>query len=400
MAELSFLARRYDTQQPVRIVMARGQLARIDPAGLEGLGPQAAESVPLVAPGFVDVQVNGYRGREFTSAEFSVDDLRLVAQAMDRFGVTRWLATLTTHSFDVLRQAASVIALACRTDPELARRIAGIHLEGPYVSAEDGPRGAHPRAHCREPDFDEFQRLQDAAEGRIRLVTLSPEYKGAAKMIGRVAATGVVVGIGHTAATVVQIRAAVDAGARLSTHLGNGCHRLLPRHVNYLWVQLAEDRLWASLICDGHHLPPEVVKTFVRAKTPARCLLVSDLVAQAGLAPGRYAGGLGEVEMLADGRLVVAGQAELMAGATAPIGTGVANVMRFAEVTLAEAVAMASQRPAELLGLPVGRLEVGAPAELVLFDLPQQAGKAPDAGLHIRATIKSGRVVFGSLGSV
>lgn len=397
MAELSFLARRYDTQEAVCIALAGGQLARIERAAPQALESQAAERLPLVAPGFVDLQVNGYGGCEFTSAELSADDLRLVAQAMDRFGATCWLATLTTHSFDVLHRAAGAIAAACQTDAELAQRIAGIHLEGPYVSAQDGPRGAHPRAFCRQPDFDEFERLQEAAGGRIRLLTLSPEYEGAAAFISRAVASGVLIGIGHTAATAVQIRAAVDAGARLSTHLGNGCHALLPRHHNYLWAQLAEDRLCASLICDGHHLPPEVVKSFVRAKTPARCVLVSDLVAQAGLAPGRYRGGLGEVEMRADGRLVVAGQTEMMAGATAPIGTGVANVMQFAGVTLAEAVDMASRRPAQLLGLPGGRLEVGAPADLVLFDLPEQTGERAGRGLHVRATIKAGRVVFGAL---
>jgi len=188
MAELSFLARRYDTQQPVCIEIAGRQLARIDPAEPEKTQRGVPERLPLVAPGFVDIQVNGHSGRELTSARLTADDLRVVSQAMDRMGVTRWLATLTTHSFEVLHHAARAIAAACGTDPELDARIAGIHLEGPYVSTEDGPRGAHPRAHCREPDWDEFQRLQEAAQRRIRLLTLSPEYEGAPAMIRSAAA--------------------------------------------------------------------------------------------------------------------------------------------------------------------------------------------------------------------
>src|SRR5206468_8402774 len=129
--------------------------------------------------------------------------------------------------------------------------------------------------------------------------------------IERAVASGVVVAIGHTKATGDQIRAAVDAGATLSTHLGNGAHPLIRRHPNYIWEQLAEDRLMASLIVDGHHLPPSVVKSMVRAKTPARCVLVSDITALGGMPPGRYSGGLGDLEVLESGKLVLADQRDI-----------------------------------------------------------------------------------------
>src|SRR5262249_12675635 len=145
------------------------------------------------------------------------------------------------------------LGAACDTDPELAHATPAFHLEGPYISAEDGPRGAHPSAHVRPPDWEEFCRLQEAAGGRIRLVTLAPEREGALGVIERLVATGVVVALGHTAATGRQIHDAISAGARLSTHLGNGAHAVLPRHPNYIWEQLAADELWASIICDGHH---------------------------------------------------------------------------------------------------------------------------------------------------
>src|SRR5207244_4307325 len=169
-----------------------------------------------------------------------------------------------------------------------ARPLPARHREGPDLSPEDGPRGAHPRQHIRPPDWDEFRRLQDAAGGLIRLVTLAPEHDGALPFIEKLVAAGVVVSLGHTAASGACIRAAAKAGARLSTHLGNGAHAILPRHPNYIWEQLAADELWASIICDGHHLPPSVARCIVRVKTPARTILTSDAGSLAGLAPGHY----------------------------------------------------------------------------------------------------------------
>ena len=227
-------------------------------------------------------------------------------------------------------------------------------------------------------------------------MTLSAEYPESPDFIARATASGVVAAIGHTSANSAQIAACVAAGASLSTHLGNGAHRMLRRHPNYLWDQLADDRLMASLIVDGHHLPREVVRTIVRAKTPERCILVSDLSGLAGLPPGRYASELCELEILPDGRLVIAGQDQLLAGASEPIGTGVANVMQFADLDLATAVEMASSRPAQVIGRAPNRLASGDPADLTLFDL--HAGTESErAGLGIRATIAGGRLVFGKL---
>jgi N-acetylglucosamine-6-phosphate deacetylase len=382
------LARRYDTAQPVRIEIAAGRIVAVT-----ACDTPAAETDrwPWIAPGLIDLQFNGYGGQEFSAPNITPEKVADITAVLDRFGVTRYCPTLTTQPADVLERALRAVAAACEASPAVARRVVGIHLEGPYISAEDGPRGAHPREHCRAPDWDEFQRFQEAADGGIRLLTMSPEYDGAADFIARVVRSGVVVAIGHTAADAVQIGAAVDAGARLSTHLGNGSHLVLPRHANYVWEQLAEDRLAASLIVDGHHLPPAVVKSLVRAKTPERCILVSDMSGLAGRPPGRYAGSLCDVEILPNGRLVVAGQTELLAGAALPIGAGVANVMHFAGVTLAEAVRMATDHPARLLNLAPGGLDVGDPADLVLFDLvPAESNDPPQ--FEVRATISGGEV--------
>lgn len=376
-------ATRYDTRRTVALTIERGQIAKIDPAAEQA-------NLPLIAPGLVDLQINGYGGVEFNDPALTVEQVRQVAISQDRFGVTAFLATCTTDAHDVLVRSFATIARAIRELPEVAARIIGIHCEGPFISPEDGPRGAHPKQHVRPPNWDEFRRLQDAAEGKIKLLTISPEYDAAPEVIRKAAASGVLVAIGHTKATSDQIKAAVDAGARMSTHLGNGAHPQIKRHPNYIWDQLADDRLIASLIADGHHLPPAVVKSMVRAKTPERIVLVSDITSMGGLPPGRYQTGLGELEVLPGGKLVPAGSPDILAGASLPLDLCVANVMRFAGVDLKTAIEMASTRPAELIGLPHQGLEVGQPADFFLFDLPQSGGQP----LQVRATYLGGERSF------
>jgi len=391
---MHLFARRYDTGQPVSLEIAGGKITRVTPCAPECV---PAAHWPQIAPGLIDIQFNGYGGQEFSAPDITPQKVAHIAQTIAAFGMTRFCPTLTTQRSDVLHGALRAVAAACESSPAVAGRIAGIHLEGPYISAQDGPRGAHPREFCRPPDWNEFQRFQESAGGRIRILTMAVEFDGAPAFVERVARSRVVVAIGHTAANAAQIRAAVDAGARLSTHLGNGSHPLLPRHANYIWDQLAEDRLAASLIVDGHHLPPAVVKTFVRAKTPARCILVSDMSGMAGKPPGRYQSNLCDIEILPSGRLVIAGQTELLAGASLPIGVGVANVVQFAGVTLAEAVRMAAAHPAQLLGIDAGGLSPGDPADLVLFDLVEPADSRSAGRFEVRATLVGGELAFGSL---
>ena len=388
---MQLFARRYDTGAPVRLEIAHGKIARVTPSST---GEEAQSQWPWIAPGLFDLQVNGYGGQEFSSADLLPEAVAAIVRQYDAFGVTRCCPTLFTQSFEVMEHSLRTIAAACEAWPEVARRIAGLHVEGPYLSPADGPRGAHPLAHCRPPDWDEFQRFQEAAEGRIRILTMAVEFDGSPAFIDRVAKSGVIVAIGHTAADSDQIRAAVDAGARLSTHLGNGAHPMIPRHPNYIWDQLAEDRLLASLIVDGHHLPPPVVKSLVRAKTAERCILISDISGLAGLPPGRYQANHAEVEILPDGRLVVAGQRRILAGASRPLGAGIANVMHFAGVSLADAVQMAVHHPANLLGLDPGALAPGDPADLVLFDLIVPSPEGGPARFKVLRTLLEGEVVF------
>ena len=374
-------ARHYATGEPTEVVIDCGHITAV--------GPPSAAPPDLIAgwvgPSFFDAQVNGSHGVSFNSERLTADDVRRVAAVCRAHGAGGFCPTLITASADALAHGFATLARLCDADPDLARVMPAFHLEGPYIAAEDGPRGAHPRDQVRPPDWGEFSRWQDAAAGHIRLVTLAPELPGALAFIERLSAVGVVVSIGHTAATPEQIRAAVAAGARLSTHLGNGAHAVLPRHPNYLWEQLAADGLWASVIADGHHLPPAVLKCVLRVKTPARVVLVSDASSLAGLPPGRYPIWGGVFEVRPEGKVVVPGTG-FLAGAAVFLDACVGHVLRLGLVGLRDAVDMAALRPRELLGLPAPRLEAGAPADFVTFDWQ------PGAELRVRAVISGDRV--------
>jgi N-acetylglucosamine-6-phosphate deacetylase len=381
-------ARHYGTGRPVEVLCEGERIRSIS----DGAGSQPSLSAQWVAPALFDLQVNGSGGHNFSSERLTVDMVRQVVDDCRRHGIAGICPTLVTNSFAALAHGMSTIRQACETDADIAASVPAIHLEGPYISAEDGPRGAHPRQHVRPPDWDEFRRLQDAAGGRIRLLTLAPEHAGAMVFIRRLVESGVVVAIGHTAASGQQIREAAAAGARLSTHLGNGSHALLPRHDNYIWEQLAEDGLWASVIADGHHLPPAVLKVIMRVKTPARTVLTCDASMLAGLPAGRYREFETDIDILPSKKIVVASSGYL-AGSWALTDLCVGNAIRYVGVTLHEAVDMAGARPRELLGLPPRRLAAGDPADLVLFDWE------PGGDFRVVATVVGGRTIPGAAAS-
>ncbi|MGH2549133.1 MAG: N-acetylglucosamine-6-phosphate deacetylase, partial [Thermomicrobiales bacterium] len=253
-------ARHYRTGQPLDITCERGVITRVETATTHAVDAEAQ----WVAPAYCDVQINGCDGISFNSDTLTHEQIRHVVKTCAAHGIAQLCPTLVTGSFDALAHGFRTLTSACEQDAELKRAIVGIHLEGPYISPEDGPRGAHPKQHVRPPDWDEFCRFQDAAHGMIRMLTIAPETPGAIALIEKATQSGVIVAIGHTAASGACIRDAVKAGARFSTHLGNGSHAMLPRHENYLWEQLANDQLWASIIADGHHLPDTVMRCIIR----------------------------------------------------------------------------------------------------------------------------------------
>ena len=385
---LTIRARSYENGEPLRITLRGDRIRSVEPAWPKG----AVDDWPFVAPGLFDLQINGHSGVWFSDESLTADDVLKALAPYPRFGVTLLCPTLITNSFEGLAAGFAAIRVACEREPWADRMVCGCHLEGPYISAEDGPRGAHPRQHVRPADWNEFQRLQEISGQRIKLVTIAPEAEGAIEFIRQATAHRVVISIGHTAATPEQVRAAVDAGAKLSTHLGNGAHAMVHRHRNYVFEQLSDPRLTASLIVDGHHLPPSLVRTFIKVKSPKQIILTCDAAGWAGCPPGLYESKLGRSEILENGKLVVAGQRELLAGSAQETDVCVANVIEFAGVSLKDAIDMTSKNPAKLLGYEVARLRRGSLADLVVFRIAPNKQR-----LGIEATIASGHLMYGEI---
>lgn len=337
--------------------------------------------------GFVDLQVNGFAGFDANAEDVDADQIIALVRASWSHGVTTVVPTLITAAEDQLLSGLRAVAAARKADPLVAHAVPYVHVEGPHLSAEDGPRGVHPTEHIRPPEIDEFDRWQRAGDGLVGMVTISPHFESAPNYVAALVHRGVNVSLGHTHATPEQITAAVDAGATLSTHLGNGAHPVIRRHPNYIWAQLAEDRLSAGFIADGHHLPADTLVAMLRAKGLDRSFLVSDATALAGMAPGRYTTPVGgEVELSADGRLSYVGT-PMLAGAARSVAVGVAHVANLGPFSPAEAVGLATISPGRFCG-GRGQVRVGAPADLVRFTW------APgEAELSIDTVLVNGRVV-------
>jgi N-acetylglucosamine-6-phosphate deacetylase len=358
--------------------------------GVRPAEPPDEESLPRtwIAPAFWDIQTNGRWGRSFSDPDLTVDDVIAIVRGQAELGTARLCPTLITAPFEAIRHGLATIVEACDVDPVVNRMVVGIHLEGPAISELDGYRGAHPKESIRDLGWDEFHALLDASGRRIVLITLSPERRDAVSFMLDVLEEGIIVAIGHTAADPGTLEMAAMCGARLSTHLGNGIAADLPRHPNPIWTQAADDRLYASLIADGHHLDRSVLRVLVRAKGPTRCLLVSDASPLAGLPPGVY----GDWEVTASGKIVVAGTPYL-AGSARDLRYAVSEVLAAVpECSPEAAIAMASTQPAEFLGFPDPGFDDYAASTFILFRLD-------DRKFDLIGTLVDGRWVVSGPGA-
>jgi N-acetylglucosamine-6-phosphate deacetylase len=343
------------------------------------------EASPLwLAPGLVDLQVNGYAGHDVNAPDVDEAVVTALVRSLYGAGVTTVVPTIVSAPEERITRAISAIARARAADSLVAHAIPYAHVEGPFLSTEDGPRGAHDVRHVRRADPEELSRWGDLAG----MVTVSPHDDAAIDLIARATGRGTLCAIGHTHATPERITRAVDAGAVLSTHLGNATYAMLPRHPNHLWTQLADDRLYAGFIADGHHLPADTFRAMLRAKGIERSHLVSDVTALGGMPPGRYRTPVGgDVELLEDGRLSRVGS-PFLAGASRSLADGVATTIAMAGLTLPTALRLASANPGRFAG-GRGVLRVGAPADLIAF-----AWRPGATTLDVRTVVVAGQLVL------
>lgn len=371
----------FQTGRPIKLFLKNGVIQNIKPITKE-------RPLPNIAPGLVDIQINGYRGIDFNTLPLSDTEIREVTRELWKKGVTTYLPTIITNANDKIEEAMRCIAKACQTYPDVGKGISGIHLEGPFISSEDGPRGAHQKKYIQPPDWELFQRWQDAAEGNIKIITLSPEWPNSNTFITKCVENDVIVSIGHTSATPEQIREAIVAGATMSTHLGNGAHLMLPRHPNYIWEQLAQDRLWACIIGDGFHLPESFLKTVLRVKCD-RTVLVSDAVYLSGMPSGEYETHIGgKVVLTKEGKLHLKENPDLLAGSAQMLIWGIQHLVKSGLTTLSEAWELASTRPSRLLGISSKHgLKTGGTADLVIFNWDNEK-------VNVLKTYKNGQLVY------
>lgn len=384
------------TLRGIPLEMTRARDIQVRDGKIISLGPcsssrsDTGSSRTIIAPLLFDIQVNGVGGIDLQAGDVAPEDVVAITRKLAAQGVSRWVPTVITGPAKRMERTCRVIA-ETMSDREVKRAVPGIHLEGPYISPHDGPRGAHAKRHVRKPNIREFDAFLEAADGKILYTTVAPEVPGAIPYIRAVVRRGVVAALGHCAAKADDIERAVDAGARLSTHLGNGLASTIHRHDNPLWPQLSNDALTASLIADLHHLPPSMLKTFVRAKGPGNIVLTSDAVHLAGMKPGPYRLGGVPVELKRSGRICLTGT-DLLAGSSLSLLQGVINAAQHSDMTVEQAFASASSIPLKLFGLRPAPWppKVGRKANFILFDLDKS--KTPWRP-HIRKVFINGRVL-------
>ena len=396
---MKFFGKLCETGQTVLLETSGAQIKSLQavstpPAGV--LGDNANNDIiggedVWISPGFIDLQFNGYGGYDFnraswTTGESSEEAPRKIVDLAARAGTAMLCPTIVTNSREGMIESLQFLSEAIESDRVLRNAVPAFHIEGPYISSEEGLRGAHPKEHTRDANWDEFQEFQEAANGRIKILTLAPERVGAIPFIEKASAAGIAVALGHTGASPSQIRDAISAGARLSTHLGNGSQNLIQRHANYFFEQLASDELTSCIIPDGHHLPPELVKIIARVKGNKNLIIVSDAVALGGKPPGIYDDGRHEV--LPSGKVVLAGTPYL-AGAGHLLDTCAANTLRWTELGMSGLTQVASTNPARVLGLKnTGYINLQHDADLTLF---RETKTGP---LEIVATVLKGEVLY------
>ncbi|MEI7711123.1 MAG: N-acetylglucosamine-6-phosphate deacetylase [Rhodospirillales bacterium] len=313
--------------------------------------------------GLFDIQINGYAGVDFNSTALTPDALDHALAAMLRSGVTACLPTLITAPDDILTARLAVLDAAVHRSRLGSAMVPGYHLEGPFLNPTPGYAGCHPSTAMVLPDSTLLERISTGLRRPIKLLTLAPERQGALSTIAWARSRGIVVAMGHTAANAAEVAAAADAGLALSTHLGNALPQPQPKFLNPLMAQLYEDRLHASFIADGIHIPPMALKVMLRAKGLARSILVTDATAAAATPSGIYEFAGMKIEHAADGSVREPGST-VLAGSALSLDQAVRNVVAWGLASPSEAIGLASANPIALLGIEASKAWVEWDADL------------------------------------
>jgi len=307
-----------------------------------------------------DIQVNGFAGVDFQQPDLSGSQIRRAVDGLASYETLRIFATLITDSVEALAEKFSNFERLRAEDPVVAEAICGYHLEGPWLSKEPGYRGAHDPQFMGAPSMSEFDRLQRAAGGNIRIVTLAPELPGSPEFIREATAQGIAVSIGHSNASDADIDVAIESGARFCTHLGNGVPSEMHRHENVTQRLLARDELKAFFIPDGIHLPPGILKNFFRAKPLGHALFTTDCMAAAGAPSGRYRLAHHDLEVGEDRVVCMPGSTQFAGSALEP-NRGVVNVTRWLGIPPETARALFSTAVADYFGIALPFLNPKSP---------------------------------------
>lgn len=336
-----------------------------------------------IAAGFVDLHVHGGGGHSFTAG-----DPEAIAGGVDfhlAHGTTTTLLSLITAPDEELIAAARRIdSFVATADPAVRRRIAGIHAEGPFLSA--ARCGAQDPAFMSDPDPAAIAELVAAAGGRLRMMTVAPERPGAVEAIRQLTAAGVIAAVGHSDATFDEAIAAITAGATVATHLGNAMSPLQHRDPGMVGACLTAAQVSCELIVDGHHVHPAFVRLAAASKGAERIVLITDAMAAAGVGDGRYR--LGRFDVDVRGGMATLADGGSLAGSTLTMDAAYRNAVAAGLDDVAVSRA-ASANPARLLGIEgdVGTVEAGKLADLVVLDEARE----------LVAVIACGKLVAGSL---
>jgi len=330
-------------------------------------GKHEESSSSCILPGLVDLQVNGYKGADFSGGDLTEGSFAQACRDMLATGATAFLPTLITSPAEIYERNLPLIARMLDTE-EFRGRVLGIHLEGPFISREDGARGAHTAEWVRDPDPAYLDELIRLADGKIRLLTIAADQKGAEELSRHATSRGVAVSLGHHMASEADLARVVAVGAKALTHLGNAVPALLPRHENPIWAGLAIDRLDATIIADGHHLPRSILQTILRAKGPEHCIVISDASPLAGLPAGEYWSMGARVRLEANGRLYNPATG-YMAGSSATLLDCANHLASLGLAGLSELGTMCFYNPLRLIGISPKQVAV---SRRVLFDARQR----------------------------